>query len=393
MSSDNRCNKHFNEPKKPHTKIKHLLLNEILTKSLSIANNLCDRFNNTDKKYTYVDLFAGPGTFDDNSKGSPLIALDIMGNQINDTKNKFDKLQIIATEKNSNNIQQLEQTLKTIEATNEIDFFYGEGEWENFDYKLQNKLKNSTWGFIFADPFSTELDVLKLKNILKDCSKLKDILVFFNFNTLSRQDGRAHPEDIKRICKNLGISEDNLLDNQGYFSDVFENALTGHFSDLKDFVIGVSFPTTVEGKLITADYFYLVFSSSSVILVDSFLIAYEQALKEFAGYIPQRSLFDGQEIIDYIQKNNNNVLLFNLFVDFSKEFFSWKNIVKNSSRIPTISNIIELINEQIRANKIKINCPENLKYKVKRGINVKGNLKANDVKNKTIMESIKLSVI
>lgn len=392
MSKDTRSENHFNEPKKPHTKIKHLLLNTVLTKSLSIANNLCDRFKYTDKKYTYVDLFAGPGTFDDNSKGSPLIALDIMGNQINDAKNKFDKLQIIATEKNRTHIQQLEETLTTIEATNEIDFFYGEGEWENFDTKLQNRLKNSTWGFIFADPFSTELDILKLKTVLTDCSKLKDILVFFNFNTLARQDGRALPEDIKRICKNLGLEECNLLDNDGYFSNVFEETLKNHFSDLKDFVIGVSFPTTVEGKLINADYFYLVFSTGSIMLVDSFLKAYEQALGLFGGYLPQRTLFEGHDILEYLQNNNLESSLFDLFINFTKNFLSWKTISQRGSRINTIENIINMLNELAREEQIEFECPTEIAYKRKTGENVPGNIKFSAINNKKNLESVKIKL-
>ncbi len=388
-----RSEKHFNEPKKTHTKIKHLLLNSVLTKSISIANNLCDRYNNTDKKYTYVDLFAGKGTFEDGSKGSPLIALDILDNQINDEKNKFDKLQIIATEKDAGNIQELEQVLKTIEATNNIDFYYGEGEWENFDAKLQNQLRGSDWGFIFADPFSTELDIIKLKNVLKDCSKLKDILVFFNFNTLARQEGRAHSKDIERICKNLGISEDELLDNEGDFSNKFQNTLKNHFSDLKDFVLGVSFPNTVKGNLINADYFYLIFSSSSIILVDSFLKTYEQSLKEFAHYTSQKSLFEGQDVIQILENNNKECLLLNLFKTFTMEFLSWKKIINTGCRVNTLENIVVLLNEMARKGKIEFEAPQYCLYKRKTGENLPGNLKFSSLKNKKCLEQVKIKLL
>lgn len=391
MSRDIRSKNHFDEPKKPHTQIKHLLLKNILTTSISIANNFSGSYNN-DKTYTYVDLFAGKGVFDDNSKGSPLIALEIADNHINNVQNKFDKIKIIATEKDAQNVSCLRDVVDKEPYSEKIDFIYGEGDWESFDSKLKNQLKNSSWGFIFADPFSTELDILKLKQMLQDCSKLKDVLVFFNFNTLARQDGRGHSEDEKRICKNLGIAENKSRDKNGYFSDVFENALKNHFFDLKDFVIGVSFPTTVEGKLINADYFYLVFSTSSIMLVDSFLKAYEQALGIYGCYLPQRTLFEGHDILGYLQNNNSESSLFDLFINFTRDFLSWKTISSIGSRINTIENIVNMLNELSRNGQINFDCPEDFCYKRKTGDNIPGNLKFSAIKNKKNLESIKIKL-
>ena len=79
--TDNRNSNHFGEPKKLNTIIKHHLLSQTLQTSISIANNKCVAYkqssSKTDNVYTYIDLFAGAGTFEDASKGSPIIAYDI----------------------------------------------------------------------------------------------------------------------------------------------------------------------------------------------------------------------------------------------------------------------------------------------------------------------------
>lgn len=71
MSNIDKANKHFNNSKKKHTKIKHYLFKNILTKSISIANNLS---NNKPSSFVFIDLFSGAGIFEDNTYGSPMIA-------------------------------------------------------------------------------------------------------------------------------------------------------------------------------------------------------------------------------------------------------------------------------------------------------------------------------
>ena len=362
--TDNRNANHFGEPKKLNTIIKHHLLSQTLQTSLSIANNKCVAYkqnsNKTDNIYTYIDLFAGAGTFEDNSKGSPIIAYDILSEHNNSLYNKFKKLQMACTEKHDESYQKLESTISTYTTNNDIDCYIGQGSWESYKKNIELLLENSGWGFIFADPFSTELDIVALIETLKSYSNLKDILVFFNFNTLARQDGRRCLQDIDRICRTIGIDGKELLDDDSNFSVKFENKLIEHFKDLKKFVIGVGFPTTVKGDLINSDYFYLIFSTNTPVLVDTFLNAYEEMLDKYTNYsgMQQLALFgnpDKNYIYDVLKENfAEGCSLFELYLFITSKFLSWKELTKTQKKVPTIKNIVEILNEFESDNSIRI---------------------------------------
>lgn len=399
--TDNRNANHFGEPKKLNTIIKHHLLSQTLQTSLSIANNKCVAYkqnsNKTDNIYTYIDLFAGAGTFEDNSKGSPIIAYDILSEHNNSLYNKFKKLQMACTEKHDESFQKLESTISTYTTNNDIDCYIGQGSWESYKKNIELLLENSGWGFIFADPFSTELDIVVLIETLKSYSNLKDILVFFNFNTLARQDGRRCLQDIDRICRTIGIDEKELLDDDSNFSVKFENKLIEHFKDLKKFVIGVGFPTTVNGDLINSDYFYLIFSTNTPVLVDTFLNAYEEMLDKYTNYsgMQQLALFgnpDKNYIYDVLKENfAEGCSLFELYLFITSKFLSWKELTKTQKKVPTIKNIVEILNEFESDNSIRIIAEEKFLYKKTSKNGKAGNLKYAEAGNSAEnMKNIKI---
>lgn len=399
--TDNRNANHFGEPKKLNTIIKHHLLSQTLQTSLSIANNKCVAYkqnsNKTDNIYTYIDLFAGAGTFEDNSKGSPIIAYDILSEHNNSLYNKFKKLQMACTEKHDESFQKLESTISTYTTNNDIDCYIGQGSWESYKKNIELLLENSGWGFIFADPFSTELDIVALIETLKSYSNLKDILVFFNFNTLARQDGRRCLQDIDRICRTIGIDEKELLDDDSNFSVKFENKLIEHFKDLKKFVIGVGFPTTVNGDLINSDYFYLIFSTNTPVLVDTFLNAYEEMLDKYTNYsgMQQLALFgnpDKNYIYDVLKENfAEGCSLFELYLFITSKFLSWKELTKTQKKVPTIKNIVEILNEFESDNSIRIIAEEKFLYKKTSKNGKTGNLKYAEAGNSAEnMKNIKI---
>lgn len=399
--TDNRNATHFGEPKKLNTIIKHYLLSQTLQTSISIANNKCVAYkqssNKTDNIYTYIDLFAGAGTFEDNSKGSPIIAYDILSEHNNSSFNKFKKLQMACTEKHDESYQKLESTISTYATNDDIDCYIGQGSWELYKKNIESLLKNSGWGFIFADPFSTELDIVALIEILKSYSNLKDILVFFNFNTLARQDGRRCLQDIDRICRTIGIDEKELLDDDSNFSVKFENKLIEHFKGLKKFVIGVGFPTTVKGDLINSDYFYLIFSTNTPVLVDTFLNAYEEMLDKYTDYsgMQQLAIFgnpDKNYIYDVLKENfTNGCSLFDLYLFITSKFLSWKELTKTQKKVPTIKNVVEILNEFESDNSIKIVAEEKFLYKKTTKYGKAGNLKYTEAGNSAeSMKNIKI---
>lgn len=398
---DKRNENYFGEPKKLNTKIKHFLLTETLTTSIGIANNKCISYKanskQTDNVYTYIDLFAGAGTFEDNSKGSPILAYDKLLEHYESDLNKFRRMQMAFTEKHEDSYKKLESILTKYIKNDNIDYYIGQGSWETYKDNIEELLKNSGWGYIFADPFSTELNITELVKTLKSYANLKDILVFFNFNTLARQDGRRCIQDIDRICRNIGINAQELFDQDSNFSTKFENKLREHFRGLKKFVIGVGFPTTVNGELNNSDYFYLVFSTNTPVLVDSFLNAYENMLDKYTEYsgMCQLTLFgnpDKNYIYDTIkEKYSDGCTLYELYLYITSKFLSWKELTKTQKKVPTIKNVVEILNEFESESSIKIIAEDKFVYKRNSKYGQVGNLNYNEAgKSADNMKKIKI---
>jgi three-Cys-motif partner protein len=398
-----RDEKHFSS-KKAQTRIKHHILEKTLVTSLSIANGFARNDYKNGKRYTFVDLFAGKGIFDDGEKGSPIIAFDKITSHQNSNSN-FSEMVLIATESNVNNADMLENNLKTQVNTSKVGqgfkYAIGKGNWEEFDNKIQTLLSQSKWGYIYADPYSTELDFDKFIHMVKKIESYKDIMIFFNFRTLDRQKAREHTNDIERVCRTLGLDSAEFLKKED-FSDKFKIAIQSKLSDLKEFVVGAAFPVEVETKLITADYFYLIFASSSIKVIDSFLTAYEEAIKlEVPIYnkntqmlLPLSCLdLDRNKILEIITKQGKKVNLFDLFKFLLDDFLSWKKLVNENIKVPTLINTVTLLNKMKKDNEVIINCRDEYKYIAKRGgkcgeqgdLNPEKLHKGNDVKSIEIL--------
>ncbi|MBQ4122110.1 three-Cys-motif partner protein TcmP [bacterium] len=384
---DKRNKKYFNNEKKLQTDIKHLLLTETFKMSLSIANGKCAAFK-TDNNYSYFDLFAGNGEFGNGEQGSPLLVYDIMANHLN-SRNYFKNLRMILTDKEVANIKNLNKLLSIKEKQtndNRIQYIAEAKDWELCSNDIKKCLNASSWGFVFADQYSTELHLQPFIDLLQDSCRLKDVLAFYTYRTLSRQHGRACDNDVDRICKTLNITKEQFETED--FSEKFQSQLIENYSKLKEFIIGVSFPTTVNKKLITADYFYLVFATNSLKLVDSFLNAYEKALKLYGNYAPQHKLFENEDMLNIIIDSNSKNLS-ELFIYITKNFLSWKNIINNHLFVPTSDYLINKIQELSVQGKIKISAPEEFLYK-----NDSTKFKKAEIsKSRKNMEQLKIEVI
>lgn len=373
--------KHFGEDKKSHTKIKHAIFSKTLSTSLAIANSQCIK---RPANYTYIDLFAGKGIFEDGSPGSPMIALDTFIKH-SKTKNYFRKISMLNIEKDDSDYQSLKKVLHDKidtdwdkdTCTGNLEIGTGNSSWEDFENALKSHLYKSSWGFIFADPFSTELDLKKLTDQIKQLSAVKDIMIFANFNTLSRQHGRKHENDVERVCSTIGISND-LLSLEEDFSEQFKAAFSSQLS-FKDFAIGVAFPIEVKKNLITADYFYLILGTNSIKVADGFLEAYAEEMSRYRKGLVFNTLFADDNIIEFL-KDKNDATLYELLNHLFNNFLSWKGC-GSASEIPTIANTVAKINKMIDAKEIELECHEDLVYK--RNDKSKGN-KIGHIKNSAI---------
>ncbi len=372
MSQDTTAHEHFIDKRK-HTKIKHSIFSRVLKVSLSIANGMTKRNNKHEKKYTYIDLYAGRGTFDDGSEGSPLLAFNAIKEQFNINDNIFQKIIFIATEKDKSNVNILTNKLielrKESNLTDKVDIFVGENTWETYNEQLKSILQQAQWCFVFADPFSTELKLGCLKDLIKSNSFYKDILLLINLNALERLFGTNNENNLNIIAEYFDVDIKEIMDLkfQQDISNVQKIQALIHktFSSLnKDYVINIALPRTKSknNELENSDRFYLTLITGAVGVADEFLKTYAELLGDKNCNEGQLNLFSSYNAIFYfnliekikdIINTNKQISLFNIVLELYRYFYSWKNA--NENEIPTKKNIQNAINELASQNIIDFN--------------------------------------
>ncbi len=368
MSEDNVAQEHFIDKRK-HTEIKHSIFSRILKASLSIAN----RITYKNKIYTCIDLYAGRGTFDDGAEGSPILAFKAIKDHLSLEKNKnvFEEIRLVATEKNQHNAENLKNAL--IELNNKADLqqkvkiFVGENPWESYNDELKGLLQKSQWGFIFADPFSTELKLGNLKEFIKTNIHFKDILLLINVNAFERILGLPNSNLIIADYFDVDVDLINDLRVQQDIKniEIIQYLIHKTFASLdKDFVINIALPGTRDNKLENSDRFYLTLITGAVGVADEFLKVYAELLGDkekqnncgqlsFFNYCNEFSCFSLSNKIETILVKRKQSSLFDLLTELYGLFYSWKKARENE--IPTRKNIQNAINILASQNKIKFN--------------------------------------
>jgi three-Cys-motif partner protein len=365
---------HF-ENKRPHSEIKHKLLSETLKAAIGIANRHAPRYE-AFKNYVFIDLFAGQGIFEDGTEGSPVIALNTMINYLENTTKNFDKLCIIPIEKDSENQNKLVTNLTSIiqeNQTNEIDILTGQDDWSNFLPVLQAQLKEYKSGFIFVDPFSTELKISQLNDLMKQ-AELHDTLILINVNGLERILGRSDDDSLNKVCEYFDVDIATVKSFKDAYNEnaaIIRNLINISLKDKKkDFVINIAIPRTNRGKLEDSDRFYLCLLTGSVGVVNAFLKTYAELLgtKETIAMGGQGSLFAGMAEVIYFNLSNKildimetgaTTSLLDIVTRLYDDFYSWKEAA--STEIPTSNNLHKAINNLLETKQIKI-VSSNNKY-------------------------------
>ena len=246
----------FFKDKKIHSKIKHILLNETLSTSIGIANRM-----SWINSYIYIDLLAGEGIYRDQSTGSPIIALNLLKNHIDSQNNNFEKISLIAIEQDKKSSKKLFEILKENTRSYPIEIFVGDGNWEDYSKSLELKLETNMGGFIFADPYALELNLLKLRDLINRKTKYKDIMFLVNRLSILRLFG-YRGKNASKIKENFGI-DPSQIDSQKDLSEQIKMQIRENY-DFKDFTIGLAIPIEKDTQLISIDYFYLVLTTNSV---------------------------------------------------------------------------------------------------------------------------------
>ena len=328
--------------KDPHSELKHELYTKTLEVSLSIAN-----FFNKKGSYTIVDLYAGQGKFDDGSKGSPILALETclrIKNKINNMPISF-----VFVEKDKESYEKLEKEtkffLKDKQVCEGMNVFFGNGDWTKFEGNLYELLNDSSWGFIFADPFANEIDIQKFSDLLEH-NYTKDVMVFINLIAIKRMSGNYKTRS--KIAKFLQISEQELTDiisKNGHEAYLMKKVQEAFKLEQKHYNLFASLPTTRNGKLIQSNTFCLQCATNSIGVADSFLNTYADILS--VGKTIQLNLFAEHQIeeriIEFLKNRNGKASLYDIVAYTMERFLSWRD--HEPKEVPTTENVVSIIND------------------------------------------------
>lgn len=340
---------HFTNEKRQHTEIKHKLFYDTFNAILGISAKFSRK-----NSFTYLDLYAGQGKFNDDTLGSPMLALStILDSQVT---NSFHQIKCFFSEANSTSYSELEKNIENLKTNNKsssnIVTTIKSGEWNENIPCIDELLKYSKWGFIFIDPFANEINLNELLELLKERTKFKDFMLFINLQALKRIVGR-YPNNIG-VANFLGIKP-NELSTISMDNDTLTSLIKKRFEIMnKDYIINASIPTTKESKLVDKDNFQLLLGTNSIGVSDTFLASYIEAIKEFKDSDTfQCSLFDflGNDIIKIVKKKKT-INLKNLLKELYGNYNSWKNADIYS--MPVSKNIHKSLNLLILEKRIKI---------------------------------------
>ena len=280
------------------------------------------------------------------------------------------------TENNENNAKSLAENIKNkIKNSNitdkDLKIVLHCGRWEDLTNELSDYINARKWGFVFVDPFSLELNLQELINVLNHNIYYKDIMILINKNAQERVLGKPESPDIQKICKYFGIEEKALrrlinhikINQKGTNEDIIQYLTQKALKNVdKDFKIYAGISRTREGELENADRFYLALLTSSIGVADNFLYKYSELLeeKELNNKNGQQSLFDMspqtkytnlEETVNNIICRNTKLSLYDLTKILFNVFLSWKYTEDNE--IPHRRALTVALNNLLSQNKIQ----------------------------------------
>lgn len=145
------------------------------------------RYPKQAQKIAYIDLFAGPGRYQNGAASTPLMILE---RAVADSKIR-DRLVAVFNDKDETNTTSLEVEIKKIPGVEQLEFKpeISTGEvGENLIKEFQRAKLIPT--FLFVDPFGYKgLSLQLVQSVLKDWGC--DCVFFFNYNRISMGLGNA----------------------------------------------------------------------------------------------------------------------------------------------------------------------------------------------------------
>ena len=247
------------------------------------------------------DIFAGRGKDDKGTKGSALVAAEIIKN-FRDKKKK--DIRLFLNELDENNYEQLKKYIEPHKAFTEV--YQTEGE--NFLNKINQVFKNKNYSILnlfFIDPYGyTQYKTETLKELFN--LKNSEYLIFIPTNHIYRfANALKKNNPAAKFLENLGIENKDFKN-----AEDFTKKLEDNFKKVAktDFVYSYK----IENKQAPSSFHHLFFITKHITGAEKFLGVKDKVKDSLAQY-QQLTLFDNldkeDEIKSYIKdwKDNHQV--------------------------------------------------------------------------------------
>lgn len=208
-----------------HSEAKVKLFGDYIQKYLNIICN--DGYT---KAIHIVDLFCGPGVYENGGEGSPVIALK----KVKQTYYQFIDKRVVKSPKIHCHFNDIDQdrinTLDNHIKENKLHYpNFGTLNLVNKDYleiveELPNKFKKfkDTKAFVFIDPFGyKEIKAEHILNLL-DCDNNAEVLLWLPIQFMYRFSKAGTPDVLENFNTQLGIDKNNLKNEWEYIRSLKE---------------------------------------------------------------------------------------------------------------------------------------------------------------------------
>lgn len=268
---------------------------EIVTKYFNAwANILSIRY----PKIAYIDLFAGPGIYDDGTKSTPIVIAETILNN----KKFYKKIQMYFNEKNTSYYDRLKFNIENINGIEQLSyrpaFFNKEITYDTLNDFITLKIPC----FCFLDPAGYKgLSLNLIHSFGKNIGT--DLIIFFNYNEINRaiDNPKVTNDMIQLFGKYRYLSLKKKL--EGQHGQNRESIIVNEMSEsIKSIGINYILPFRFKAERKNRTSHYLIFASKNktgfVIMKD---IMYKIGEKDFNGigrfeFIPSCDKKNGEQL-------------------------------------------------------------------------------------------------
>lgn len=205
----------FFDDQKEQSSVKSSIVSKYFWAWAKVITSVQNKFDRLDKKIAYIDLFAGPGRYEDNTKSTPLLVLEKAIAEPQMAK----RLITFFNDKNSKNAQSLKQAIQELPNIGKLKY---QPVVENIEISSaiveQFKQMKLVPTLLFVDPWGYKgLSLNLIDSVLKNWGC--DCIFFFNYNRI-----------------NMGLTNENVKEHMdALFGERRANELRAKLSPLSPY--------------------------------------------------------------------------------------------------------------------------------------------------------------